>query len=353
VHHLGYAAFAQMAASSPRVDGVIVVVTARRSAFLEGDLQKLKDLRRGSNKPVFMWTYTLPSERSIEILNDGGYPLFTSAPGCARTMRALADYRVRREAVLKTKPSVNEFEKARANVAREIVAARPVMTEWEARPLLAGYGIVASQPAGGLAQTRDEAAALAHTAGKPVALKVQSPEIVHKTEVGAVILNVTADTAADAYDKIFASAKKYKPDATIDGVLVQPMAPPGREVILGVKHDERFGPMLMVGLGGVLVEALGDVALAPCPLDRDQAFALIGRLKGARLFHAFRSRRPADVAALVTLMVQLSHFAADHADKVAEIDLNPVIVHDEERGVTIADALIVKHAPAARRAAAE
>jgi acyl-CoA synthetase (NDP forming) len=353
VHHLGYAAFAQMAASSPRVDGVIVVVTARRSAFLEGDLQKLKDLRRDSDKPVFMWTYTLPSERSIEILNDGGYPLFTGAPGCARTMRALADYRVRREAALKTKPPVTEFEKARANVAREIVAARPVMTEWEARPFLASYGIGASQPPGGLAHNKDDAVALVHTSGKPVALKVQSPDIVHKTEAGAVILNVTADNAADAYDKVLASAKKHKPDAAIDGVLVQPMAPPGREVILGVKHDERFGPMLMVGLGGVLVEALGDVALAPCPLDRDQALALIGRLKGARLFHSFRGRRPADVAALVTLMVRLSHFAADHADKVAEIDLNPVIVHDEERGLTIVDALIVKHAPAARRAAAE
>jgi acetyltransferase len=189
--------------------------------------------------------------------------------------------------------------------------------------------------------------------GKPVALKVQSPDIVHKTEAGAVILNVTPDTAPDAYDKVLAGAKKYKPDAIIDGVLVQPMAAPGREVILGVKHDERFGPMLMVGLGGVLVEALGDVALAPCPLDREQALALIGRLKGARLFHAFRGRRPADVAALVTLMVRLSHFAADHADKVAEIDLNPVIVHDEERGITIVDALIVRHAPAARRAVAE
>ena len=96
VQKLGYAAFARIVAESPLIDGVIVVVTARRSAFLEGDLQKLKDLKRDIAKPVFMWTYTLPSERSVEILNDGGYPLFTGALGCARTMRALADYRERR-----------------------------------------------------------------------------------------------------------------------------------------------------------------------------------------------------------------------------------------------------------------
>ena len=93
VHKMGYATFARLVAESPLIDGVVVVVTARRSAFLEGDLQKLKDLKKDSAKPVFMWTYTLPSDRSVEILNEAGYPLFTGALGCARTMAAMADYR--------------------------------------------------------------------------------------------------------------------------------------------------------------------------------------------------------------------------------------------------------------------
>src|ERR1043166_3316761 len=97
---MGYATFAGLVANSPLIDGVMVVVTARRSAFLEGDLQKLKDLKKESAKPVFMWTYTLPSDRSVEILNEAGYPLFTGARGCARTMRAMADYRALRERFL-------------------------------------------------------------------------------------------------------------------------------------------------------------------------------------------------------------------------------------------------------------
>ena len=134
-------------------------------------------------------------------------------------------------------------------------------------------------------------------------------------------------------------------------LLVQPMLPTGREVLLGVTRDARWGPMLMVGLGGVLVEALGDTALAPVPLDKEQALALVGRLKGAKILGAHRGRAAADLDALAELMVRLSRFAHDHADSIAEIDLNPVIVH--ERGVSLADALIVTRADGAARRAAE
>jgi acetyltransferase len=120
------------------------------------------------------------------------------------------------------------------------------------------------------------------------------------------------------------------------------MAPPGREVILGVKRDATFGPMLMVGLGGVAVEVLKDVALAPVPLAAGEARELLGRLKGAALLEAHRGAPPADVDALVELMVRLSRFAADHAETIAEVDLNPVLVHAKGRGVSVVDALIVK-----------
>ena len=341
VHKMGYAAFARITAESPLIDGVIVVITARRSAFLEGDLQKLKDLRHDVKKPVFMWTYTLPSERSVEILNEGGYPLFTGAPGCARTMRALCDYRERRERLTRRPAARVSSPQARNAVCALLAAAAPVLGEWQARPLLTAYGIDGDDGAV-LARSADEAEAAARALNRPVALKIQSPDILHKTEAGGVALNVAAGDVRAAYERVLASARRHAPAATIDGVLVAPMARPGREVILGVNRDPRWGPLLMVGLGGVLVEAMADTALAPVPLDHDAALALIGRLKGARLLCAFRGAPEADVDALAALMVTLSQLAADHADTIAEIDLNPVIVHAKGDGVTVVDALIVK-----------
>jgi acyl-CoA synthetase (NDP forming) len=343
VQKMGYAGLARVVADSPLIDGVIVVITARRSAFLEGDLQKLKDLRRDVKKPVFMWTYTLPSERSVEILNEGGYPLFTGALGCARTMRALCDYRDRRDRMA-TRPAIASSSLQARNAVNALLAtAGPVLGEWQARPLLAAYGILGDDGAV-LAHSADEAEAAARALGRPVALKIQSADIPHKTEAGGVALGVTADGARAAYDRVLEAARRRAPMAHIEGVLVQPMARPGREIILGVNRDPRWGPLLMVGLGGVLVEAMADTALAPVPLDHDAALALIARLKGARLFGAFRGAPEADIDALAALMVKLSRFAADHADAIAEIDLNPVIVHAKGGGVTVVDALIVKAA---------
>ena len=354
VQKLGYARFAQLVARSPSVDGVIVVITARRSAFLEADLPKLKELARESSKPVFMWTYTLPAERTVEILNEAGYPLFTDAQGCARTLRAMAEYRALRERLLRPLETATRSP-GHAKVAALLAQSGGVLCEYRARPLLAAYGIGADN-AGTLTRSSEEAIAAAQAIGRPVALKVQSDDIAHKTEAGAVALNVFgADAVRAAYDRVLGSAKRYAPAARIAGVLVQPMAAPGREMILGVNRDPTWGLMLMVGLGGVLVEALGDVALAPVPLDHAAARGLIARLKGAQLLGGYRGSPPADIEALADLMAALSQFAADHADDIAEIDLNPVIVHAKGEGVSVVDALIVKRdaETAERRGAAE
>lgn len=355
VQKLGYAEFARLVARSPSVDSVVVVITARRSAFLEADLPKLKDLARESAKPVFMWTYTLPAERTIEILNEVGYPLFTTAQGCARTLRKMADYRALRERALRPAETAPPPAPGRAKVGALLAQSPAVLCEYRARQLLAAYGI-GSEAAGRLAHSRDEALAAAQAIGRPVALKVQSAALPHKTEAGAVALNIAgADAVQAAYERVLASAKRHAPDAPIDGVLVQPMAPPGREVIVGVNRDPTWGLLLMVGLGGVMVEALGDVALAPVPLDYCTARALIGRLKGAPTFRRYRGLPPADTVALADLMVALSQFAADHADDIAAIDLNPVIVHAQGEGVSVVDALIVRRNDklAERRGAAE
>ncbi len=342
VQKLGYAQFARLVAQSPSVDGVIVVITARRSAFLEADLPKLKDLARECDKPVFMWTYTLPAERTIEILNEAGNPLFTGAHGCARTMRAMADYRALRERSLRPGDNATSDTYARTKVAALLAASPSVLSEHKARTLLAAYGIGADN-AGELVHSRDEAAAKALAIGRAVALKVQSADIPHKTEVGGVALNlIGADDVRAAFDRVLCAAKRSAPTARIDGVLVQPMVPAGREVILGVNRDPTWGLLLMVGLGGVLVEALDDVVLAPVPLDEADARALIGRLKAAAVFGRYRGLQPADTNALADLMVRLSRFSADHADEIDSIDLNPVIVHGEGEGVSVVDALIVK-----------
>ena len=351
VHQLGYAEFARLVAQSSRIDCVIVVVTARRSAFLENDLQKLKDLARDTTKPVFVWTYTLPSARSIEILNEAGYPLFTGANSCARTMRAMADYRALRARLLRPTSTLRQSVPGREKVRALLAETGPVLCEYRARPLLSAYSI-GDENAGYLVQSAEEAVAAARAIGQAVALKVQSVDIPHKTEAGAVALNLSGDTVRDGYSGVLAAAKRYSPTARIDGVLVQPMAAPGREVILGINRDPTWGPLLMVGLGGVLVEAIGDAALATVPLDNATAHALIARLKGAQVLGPYRGGPPADVDALAGLVVRLSQFAADFADDISQIDLNPILVHANGKGVTVVDALIVKRTVQTERPAA-
>jgi len=341
VQKLGYAEFARVVAGSPSIDSVIVVITARRSAFLEADLPKFKELSRTTSKPVLMWSYTLPSDRTVEILNDIGFPLFIGAPGCAGTLRKMADYCAWRE---QSEIAVDPAAPApmRAEIASLLSESPAIICEYRARPMLAAYGI-GSENAGQLVQSCEEAVTAARTIGGPVVLKVQSADIPHKTEAGAVVLNLEgADKVRAGYASVLAGAKRFAPAAHIDGVLVQPMASPGREVILGISHDCTWGPLLLVGLGGVFAEAMDDVAVAPVPLDQAEAHALIGRLRAAKAFGRYRGMAAADLEALSLLMVRLSHFANEHAEQISAIDLNPVIVHAAGDGVSVVDALITK-----------
>jgi acyl-CoA synthetase (NDP forming) len=352
VHKLGYATFAHLVAQSPVIDAIAVVVTARRSAFLEIDLPKLEDLKNETRKPIYMWTYTLPSDRSVEILNAAGYPLFTSAFGCARTIRAMCDYRALRERTLTTPRIACTPHQAREKVRAALAASATVLSEYYARSVLEGYGIGGN--AGTLAGSAAESEAAARLIGGPVAVKVQSADILHKTEAGAVALNVRPEDVRAAHDHVLENAKRFAPTAQIEGVLVQAMAPAGREVIVGISRDECWGPLLMLGLGGVMVEAVRDVALAPVPLDHDAALTLIHRLKASAVFDSYRGMPPADTEALAHLIVKLSQFASDHADDLAEVDLNPVIVHAKGDGITVVDALIIKRTgQRAERTAAE
>ena len=157
-----------------------------------------------------------------------------------------------------------------------------------------------------------------------------------------MILNLKTQTEIkDAFSKIVASAKQHCPSADLDGVLVKPMAKDGVEFILGLKHDDVFGTMMLVGLGGVFVEVLRDRVILPTPISADEALRALSQLKGSAILDGVRGRPSSDKIALAELMVKLSHFGSDFSDIIAEIDLNPVIVHEEGHGVTIADGLIV------------
>ena len=353
VQKLGYAEFARLVAHSPLIDGVTVAISARRSAFLEGDLEKLKKLKRTSKKPVLLWTYTLPAERSIEIINEAGYPLFTTTHGCARALAALADYRALRERSLRTAKAAPVIAAAREKVRGLFAKAGDVLCEWQARPLLAAYGI-GGDNAGVLAKTAAEAEAAAKACGGAVALKVQSAAIPHKTEAGAVALNVDAGEVAAAYERVLGVGQilrrrrcHRRRAGAADGAARTRGHPRHQpRCALGTAADGRA--RRRAGRSD------GRRALAPVPLDRDDAVAMIAKLKGAVLLGAFRGQPEADVEALADLMVRLSQFAADHAETIAEIDLNPVIVHGKGKGVSLVDALIVKRAAGAQsRTAAE
>jgi acyl-CoA synthetase (NDP forming) len=341
IFKLGYTAFARLVSDSPGIDGVMVVSSTRRPRPIENEREALLAFARETAKPLFFWSYTLPAPQSVAIFAEASVPLFTNVNTCARAMRALADYRATRERFAAVPAeAVASDETVRAEVAAALAGGPRMLCEWEARPLLARYGIGGAED-GMLARCAEEAEAAARAIGAAVALKVQSADIPHKTEAGAVALGVLPADARAAFAKVTAAAAKHAPAAAVLGVLVQPMLPPGREAILGVSRDPTFGPLLMVGLGGVAVEALRDVVLAPVPLSRGDAAALIASLKGARLFEAHRGAPAADTAALADLMVALSRFAADHAGALAAIDLNPVIVHERGSGASLADALIV------------
>lgn len=228
-------------------------------------------------------------------------------------------------------------------IERAQAEGRTLLNEVESKQLLEEAGIPTTKA--GLATSEDEAVALADRAGYPVVLKIMSPDIAHKSDAGGVALNL-ADAAAvrAAYGKMMASVKAAEPDARIDGVSVQQHAKPGTEVIVGMTTDPSFGPVLMFGLGGVLVEILKDVAFRVVPLEQRDAAELIREIKGFPLLQGYRGAPPADLAALEDLLLKVSAFVEAHPE-VRELDLNPVFAYPD--GALAVDARVIVGAPGA------
>jgi acyl-CoA synthetase (NDP forming) len=344
IHEVGYARLVEIVRKSKRIDTILLIGSLANEATAKTRAEELADVTGTTEQPILLSTYTTATEGAMAAFAEAGIPCYTSMPSCARAIRALVDYATFQTRRRQRKSAAATPADISAEIDRALASAGPLLAEAEAKALLARYGV--PRPPEAFVTSAEEAVVSARRIGGPVALKVQSPDILHKTEAGAVILGVAGDAAVrDGYQQVLASAQAARPDAAIQGVLVQAMAPPGREIILGITRDPTFGPMLMVGLGGIHVEVLRDVAFAPVPIGPDEALALLGELKGAALLDGVRGAPPADRTALAELMARLSRFAADHADLIEEIDLNPVIVRAQGQGLTVVDALIVKRKP--------
>jgi acyl-CoA synthetase (NDP forming) len=222
-------------------------------------------------------------------------------------------------------------------IDRARTEGRKILTEVESKQLLEETGVPTAHAR--LATTGDAAVEAARDMGLPVALKIVSPQITHKTDVGGVKLNLNSpEEVAAAFDEIMAAARKAAPDATIEGVSVQQMARPGTEIIVGVSTDPQFGPVLMFGLGGVLVEVLKDVSFRIIPIVARDARQMIHEIKGFPLLEGYRGQDPADLAALESLLLRVSDFVEKHPE-VSELDLNPVFAYKD--GALAVDARIV------------
>ena len=226
-------------------------------------------------------------------------------------------------------------EKDMISAARD--AGRRLLTEVESKELLIEAGIPTT--AALLATSKEEATRLSRQIGFPVVLKIASSSIAHKSDVGGVRLDLSnGDEVGQAYDEMMNSIKTGQPGAEIQGVSVQSMARPGIELVMGMSKDQQFGPVLMFGLGGVLVEVLKDVAFRIVPLTPRDAAQMIREVKGFPILEGYRGQEPVDIAALEESLLKLSRFV-DERPMIKEMDLNPVFAYSD--GLTVVDARIV------------
>jgi acyl-CoA synthetase (NDP forming) len=262
---------------------------------------------------------------------------FRSMDRCFATLAAWHDFHERQQVGARVLRRISEASAAAQAASMLADATGRTLAEREAKAVLAAYGVPVVQER--LVQSEDEAVAAADAVGYPVVLKVESPDLPHKTEAGVVRLNLR-DAAAvrNAYRAINANAQRVTPAPRITGVLVQPMIGAGVEIMVGARVDPQLGPMIIAGLGGTMVELLKDVSVELAPVTPLEARAMLTRLKGAALLTGFRGSQPLDVDRLAEVICRLSEFAADQADSIAELDVNPLICSSDR--IVAVDALI-------------
>jgi len=297
-------------------------------------------LAEGAGKPICITWIN-------EWLEGPGSALYEANPNTAvfrstdRCFRALAawQWRERIRQVPAPKPRRTSGKPAAAVAQRLLDAAGPRLSETQAKAVLAAYGIPVARDV--LVQDADAAVAAAAEIGYPVVIKLDSPDIAHKTEAGVVKLGLADEAAVrKAVAEITAAAERIVPAPAIRGISVQPMISAGIELVIGARLDPQFGPLIVVGMGGVLVELMADTAVDLAPVDHDGALALLKSLKAWKLLTGYRGARGVDLDRVAAIVVAVSELATDLAASIGEIDVNPVICSPDR--ITAVDALIIR-----------
>ncbi|MFA6109606.1 MAG: acetate--CoA ligase family protein [Candidatus Latescibacterota bacterium] len=337
--HDRYQATLEAVLRDEHTDGLVVILTPQNMTDIEEIARVITALNLRYDKPIlasFMGGTDVAA--GVRLLRQQGVPHYPFPEGAARVMRAMRTYKQWLE-----RPRTEEriFEVDRAAVQRIFTQAREEgrtrLPELEAMQVLAAYGFPVLKS--GLARCRADLAELGKQVGYPLVMKIASPDILHKTDIGGVQVGVPDQAAAErVFDEMVARARQHHPNANVWGVNVQQLAKPGREVILGATRDPKFGPLVMFGLGGIYTEALKDVTFRLAPLRQLSARHMLEQIRGRRILEGIRGEAPADFDALQECLERLSQLVIEFPI-IEELDINPLIAYDQ--GAAVADARII------------
>ncbi len=339
--HERYEAALKAVLKDKQVDGLIVILTPQAMTDIEEIAEVIGKIVSKSKKPVLAcFMGIVDVSKGVAILEKWKVPHYRFPESAARALAGMARYaawisRPRTEC----KQFAVDQEKAQSVFQKAELEKRKVLTDFETMGLLAAYGFPAL--AMELCKTPEQAAAAAERIGYPVALKINSPDILHKIDVGGVRLNL--DSSKEVFKQagdLLARIGKKMPQAKILGVTVQKMSSKGREVILGIKRDPQFGPILMFGLGGTYVEVMKDVTFRLAPIRQLGAYNMIHSIKGYKILEGVRGEKPADLGKLEECLERLSQLAME-CPEIEELDINPFLVYEKGRGGVVLDARIL------------
>jgi acyl-CoA synthetase (NDP forming) len=333
-----------------QVDGVYITgffggfkdIIAPHVAELEEQTSRdLVALVKEKKKPVFVHTsFAAEPIKALDILKAGGVPVFESSERTARCLSALMKFGSNRQKFRAMRPLETERKErpeAKAIFQRARNEKRTSLLETESRELLRAYGF--SLPQAEFIRSPEEAAAASARLGFPLAMKVVSPDIVHKSDAGGVKLNLKDEKELTrAFAEIIEKASSVTARERILGSMLSPMAPGGQECIVGMLRDKQFGPVIMFGLGGIFVEVLKDVSFRAAPTTEQDIDGMIREIRGYRLLTGIRGEKAKDIGAIKEILAKLNAIAVDNPE-IQEIDLNPVIVH--EKGASIVDSRVI------------
>lgn len=324
------------------VDGAIVICTPQMMIDLRDVARTIVQTAPSARKPIlacFMATGDIAA--AVKILEEARIPHYEFPEEAARSLAAMARYAWW---INRPRTEIKHFADAHKPTVTRIIARtrqqkRSFLPEPEAHAVLKAYGLPTMKSE--LARNEEEAVQIAGVIGYPVVLKIVSPDIVHKTDVGGVALNLASEAELrKAHQELLRSVKTALPHAQLQGVLVAEMLKGGVETILGMKRDPHFGPLLMFGLGGIYVEALKDVTFRIAPIRVLGAYRMIQQIRSYKILEGIRGKPPADIDAIAECLERLSQLVMDF-EEIAELDINPLIVYPQGQGARVVDARIL------------